>query len=136
MGYDLMPRNKKAGTFWLGIFPFQILQEACGYLWPCISKGVRWYCVFGADPRMPVGDNYPRLLSNDGFRITAEEARIMARIARNFVEVQRSLSDERTPSDLTPVHLWPWPIKIYTDFVDKFEQFADWAERSQGFAIW
>jgi hypothetical protein len=29
-----------------------------------------------------------------------------------------------------------WPVKIRTDFTDRFEAFADWAEKSGGFQIW
>lgn len=41
-----------------------------------------------------MGDKYPLLLSNDGFAVTDEEAKIMARIARNYVTIQRTLPDE------------------------------------------
>ena len=30
----------------------------------------------------------------------------------------------------------PWPVKIRTDFTDKFEEFAKWADKSGGFEIW
>ena len=29
-----------------------------------------------------------------------------------------------------------WPGKIRSDFTDKFEQFAEWAMKSEGFTIW
>lgn len=73
----------------------------------------------------------PRILSNDGFRVNAEEARIMARIASNFVEVQRSLPASNTEY-IVPTE---WPMKIREDFVVKFEQFAEWASMSNGFTI-
>lgn len=78
--------------------------------------------VFGRDPRMPEGDDYPRLISNDGFRVTAEEARIIARIAGNYCAYQRLLS----PGD---------EGKIREDFVEKFERFAEWLPKSRGFTI-
>jgi hypothetical protein len=158
MSYDLQPKNKKLDTFTLGAFSFPILLEACGYLWPCIHNGGQWYCAFGTDARMPQGDDYPRLLSNDGFKVTAEEARIMARVARNFVAIQRTLP-EPSPDELVGAGVQQkasfkredveqmllramgggkanWPMKIRSDFTDRFEQFAAWAERSDGFAIW
>lgn len=153
MGYDLSPKNEDAGSFDFGAFSFPVLLEACGYLFPCIQDGGRWYCVFDADPRM--GSEYPMLLSNDGFPVTDEEARVMARIARNFVSVQRSLPDEQKGEGLEsdgvftrerlekqllaamhPEAPKKWPIKIRADFVDKFEKFAEWAEKSGGFEIW
>jgi hypothetical protein len=153
MGYDFIAKNKKAGDFYLGAFSFPVLIEACGYLFACIKHGAQWYCVFGQDPRM--GDEYPRLLSNDGFEVTDEEAKIMARIARNFVAVQRSLPEaNRAKGTLTSQAEFrredvvemlmrgmhgtppgPWPEKIRNDFTDNFEKFAEWAERSGGFEI-
>lgn len=154
MGYDLAAKNEETGDFHFGAFSFPILLEACGYLWPCVQGGSQWFCAFGVDPRMPEGDDYPRLLSNDGFEVTDEEAKIMARIARNFVAVQRRLPDDNKPQDARGkaefkrddlVALMnkamfggstePWPVKIREDFTDKFEKFADWAEKSGGFAI-
>lgn len=158
MGYDLKPTNTKAGPFHFGAFSFPVLLEACGALFPCIHNGGQWYCAFGVDPRMPQGDDYPRILSNDGFRVTRDEARLMARIARNYVAIQRSLPDP-TPEELASAGVRQkvsfkredvealllramsgarehWPQKIRPDFTDQFERFAEWAERSKGFEIW
>jgi len=139
MGYDLEPQNKELDGFHFGAFSFPVLQEACGYLWSCIHNSGQWYCVWGVDERMPEGDTYPRLISNDGFLVTEDEARIMARIARNYVAVQRSLQDDRV-LPVNPFSLISpsstWPQKIRDDFVDKFEAFADWADQSGGFEIW
>jgi len=159
MSYDLIPVNEDAGDFRFGAFSFPVLLEACGCLFACIHNGAKWYCAFGTDPRMPEGDDYPRLLSNDGFAVTAEEARIMARVARNFVAIQRTLP-EPSPAELAGAGLkqkvefrredvetmlmramgggsaGPWPMKIRDDFTATFEKFADWADRSDGFAIW
>jgi hypothetical protein len=153
MGYDFRAKNADAGDFHLGAFSFPVLLEACGYLFSSIHRGGQWYRTFGTDPRM--GDSYPLILSNDGFEVTEEEAKIMARIARNFVAIQRTLPDENTGSGIASrpsfkrddvvkllahamydVKPGPWPIKIRPDFVDKFEKFADWMEKSGGFEIW
>jgi hypothetical protein len=160
MSYDLKALNPalpdERRYFHFGAFSWSPLLEACGYLWPCLSKGGHWYCVWGADPRMPKGDNYPRLLSNDGFIVTADEAKIMARVARNFVLVQRSLPEENrgagTPATqmrferqdveamllraMTDAEPNPWPVKIRDDFTEKYAQFAEWADQSGGFEIW
>lgn len=157
MSYDLKPRNKKVEWFRMGAFSFPILLEACGALFPCIHNGGQWYCAFGVDPRMPQGDSYPTILSNDGFTVTADEARIMARIARNVVAIQRTLPDP-SPEELASAGISQkmsfrredverlllhamsgakdhWPLKIRTDFTDQFERFAEWADRSGGFEI-
>lgn len=158
VSYDLKPNNPSLDWFRFGAFSFPILVEACGYLFACVQSGPKWYCAFGVDPRMPEGDEYPRLLSNDGFQVTADEARIMARVARNYVAIQRTLP-EPSPEELATAGLRQkmsfkredveamlmhamsgggqeqWPLKIRKDFTDKFEEFADWAERSEGFEI-
>lgn len=152
MSYDLRPLNKDVEEFRFGAFSFPVLLEACGYLFSCIQDGGRWYCAFGTDERM--GDTYPLLITNDGFRVTAEEARIIARVARNFVAIQRTLPVENETEDLRSKSTFtksdvqrlidamhgnkpgPWPVRIRTDFTDRFEKFAEWAERSGGFEIW
>lgn len=151
MGYDLIANNSDAGDFHFGAFSFPVLLEACGYLFTSIHQSGQWYCAFGADERM--GTSYPRLISNDGFPVTADEARIMARMARNFVTIQRTLSDDNKTEDARSKPEFQredvekalirgmfggqdkWPVKIRSDFTDKFEQFAEWAEKSEGFAI-
>lgn len=125
MGYDLRANNKECEDFHFGAFSFPVLLDACGYLFICIHKGSRWFFISGIDERMPIGDKYPRLLSNDGMEITAEEAKIMARIAKNFVIIQNNLDDDSE-----------WPIKIRKDFVDKFEAFSKWAPKTDGFKIY
>jgi hypothetical protein len=155
MGYDLHPTNADAGGFHFGAFSFPILLEHCGLLWPVQMQAGRWFCAFGVDPRMPQGDNYPRLISMDGFPVTEEEARIMARVARNLVAVQRLLPETNKVGDMRDKATFtrpdveealkramrhdlpadPWPAKIRGDFVDQFEAFAAWAERSGGFEI-
>lgn len=157
MGYDLTAKNDDAGDFHFGAFSFPVLLEACGYLFSSIHHGGQWYCAFGLDPRM--GDRYPMLLTNDGFVVTEEEAKIMARIARNFVAIQRTLPDEDMTEGVAGTKgkegfrredvermliaamndteaNEKWPRKIRADFVDRFERFADWAEKSGGFEIW
>ena len=156
MSYDLKPNNDNLKSFHFGAFSFPVLIEAAGYLFSCIRGNGQWYCVFGLDSRMPLGDTYPSLLSNDGFPVTAEEAKILARIARNFVAVQQTLGEEQRGS-LTPITQMtfkkedlealflraftggssaPWPLKIHDDFVEQFAAFAEWADESNGFEIW
>lgn len=119
MGYDLSAANKELEPFHFGTFSFPFVIEACGYLFPCTSNAAgsngQWEAVFGVDDRMPEGDTYPKLLSNDGFKVTAFEAKVMARCCRNFVHIKRGT--------------------IREDFLEKMWAFSDWAEASKGFRI-
>lgn len=122
MGYDLKPIKRDTEDFHFGAWSWPVLVEACGYLFACVSIGARYCYQPDADERFKAG---PTLITNDGIKITATEAKLMARVARNFVAIQRGLPDD---SDA--------PKKIRTDFVDRFEAFAGWAEKSGGFRIW
>lgn len=140
MGYDFSPRHEDAGRFHMGAFLWPHLLEQCGAYFICIQQpyGAKWFFISGVDERMPEGDKYPRLISNDGFPVTEEEAKVLARIARNYATIQRNLEDqpEDDNSFLKPVALQNWPRKIREDWVDQLEKFADWAEKSGGFEIW
>lgn len=124
MSYDFRPKKKAAGDFHLGAFSWPVLLEAFGYLFPCVN-GKGQYCCVG-DKR-----EWIQIQSNDGFKIGAKDAKLMARCARHFVAIQRGLPEEKAgDSD------YKFPMKIRTDFVDKFEKFADWADASGGFSIY
>lgn len=140
MSYTLEPINNNLESFHFGSFSFGHLLEACGYLWPCIHKMGKWFCVFGVDERFPIGDEYPSILTNDGFTVTLEEANIMARIARNWVAVQQELLLADHPVDeaddlFKPCFEQQWPRRVRDDWVEIFKQFAEWAEQSNGFTI-
>lgn len=137
MGYDLQANNSDLKDFHFGAFSWPVLLEAFNYLFPSLCKDGQFYVVLGVDPRMPEGDQGARLSTNDGFLVTEEEAKIMARLTRNYVVVQRSLDDTHKTDTSGPMPFKePWPCKIRDDWVDKFEKFADWAEKSGGFAIY
>jgi hypothetical protein len=131
MSYDFIPRNRSAEPFSMGSFSWIVLLEAFGYLFPEISNGARYYTELNVDERFKtasIGDN-------SGFRVTAEEARIMARMAKNYVAIQRSLPEQPDIPFDTPPELRPWPRKIREDFVGKFDRFSKWAVTSGGFKI-
>lgn len=139
VGYDLSPKNPDAGKFHFGARSFPVLLEVCGYLFSSVCRGERWYCVFGMDER--IGDALPLIGSSEAFEVAEQEARVMARIARNFVVVQRSLPNKNATHDkasYTKVELekilicavdgnqpGKWPVKLPTDFVNQFERFAE-----------
>lgn len=126
MGYSFHPNNKDLETFEMGAFSWPVLTEAFGSMFPFWHKGPKWYFVKDVDPRFNA--DYPAIVANSGFAVTEEEARWMARMARNFVIVQKSLE--------LGGEIWPDNMRVRDDFLDKYEQFADWAEKSGGFSIW
>lgn len=159
MGYILKPKKKSAGDFEFGAFSFPVLLEVTNHLFACIHHGGKWYCDFAADPRMVIDsekpNEYPKILS-DGFEVTHEEAVIMARMAKNWVAIQRSLPESHEnankaiqngvfkrddlmdilSSAISNCSIEPeWPRKIRTDFVDKIEKFTEWAPKTGGFVI-
>ena len=134
MGYDLYPTNENLESFQFGAFSWTHLLEQCGSYFACTQHGPQWYCVWEQDKRM--GDDYPMILSNDGFPVTAEESLVLARIARNYAAMQRTLDASHTLTDVSlPDFAKPWPRKIREDWVDLFERFAEWSEQSGGFEI-
>jgi hypothetical protein len=132
MGYDLKPNNEEAGWFHFGAFSWPVLLEQFGCLFQQVNYMSKFYVVNAGDKRFETG---AMLTSNDAFPVTAEEAAIMARMTRNYVAIQRSLPEQPDMDPLGPIALQPWPRKIRSDFVDRFEAFAEWAEKSNGFEI-
>jgi hypothetical protein len=153
MGYACIANNKEIETFVMGAFLWPHLLEQCGSYFTCITRGARWYTVFDErmsthfhhddddEVRKPVVDRqYPAIICNCGFEVTEEEARVMARIARNYVAIQETLK-EPTEEELnapitTPDYLRPFPLYVRRDWVERYKQFAEWAEQSQGFKIY
>jgi hypothetical protein len=151
MAYDLSPNNKALKPFRLGSLPH--LLEQCGSYFTCISRNARWYTLW--DERMSrhyhenddgerawvTSKQYPAIICQcGGFEVTAEEARVMARIARNYAAIQRTL-DEPTEEEKilpidTPAYKYPFPRWMRRDWVEQFEAFAEWAEQSEGFRIY
>ena len=155
MSYRLKATDERVEDLDFGAFSFLSLLEACGYLFPSILIGGRWHMAPTDDARYERCD-YPPILGNDGFEVTELEAGVMARVARNFASMQRSLPGhvyQCEPEVGAPVGpggirsivvgssgespvLWIGPEKIRPDMVDRIEAFAEWAERSGGFRIW
>ncbi len=138
MGYDFSPVHEEAGSFHMGAFLWPHFLEQCGWYFLAASKGARYFFVAGQDERMPEDDTYPRLMSNDGFLVTEEEAMVLARIAHNYVIMQQGLEDQ--PEDdhdiFKPAALEIWPRKVRDDWVEKLEEFSVWARKSGGFEIY
>lgn len=138
MGYDMKPKNEGQKYFHMGAFLWPHFLEQCGAYFLCLNKGPKYYYVTGIDERMPQGDTYPALISNGGFPVTEEEAKVLARIARNYAVIQRHLPEQPEDDDalFKPEFMQPWPRKVRDDWVDTLEAFASWAEKSGGFEIY
>ncbi len=136
MGYDLRPRNKAAGDFsieesWLR----WMLEHGVGLPLGCgpgFSKGY-FICRTRPDGKC-IG-------CDDGARVTAAEAKDMARAALWLADYQDALyaqwmkaseqSRQRMQDDITRIYTLP----VRRDIVEKMRAFADWAKRSGGFRV-
>jgi len=124
--YHMVPNNKDVETFAMSAFHWPLLLEQCGTYFAAVFDRKRWFYVSSVDERMGDSEEGPALILNSGFPITEEEAKVLARIARNYVAMQRLLDlQKRDP-------IFP-AIKL--QLLDLFETFADWAETSGGFRI-
>lgn len=141
MGYDLHPKNKNVEALSIGAFSWPIfLQET----------GMGYVLGYGAG-RSPgtyvysTGNNGSPA-SNNGYKVSATEAKMMARIARGFISVQRFINKEweAMPEDerkrgqemkshdgVNPLYKTGW----HEDQLKKIEKFAEFAEKSGGFRI-
>lgn len=136
MGYDFKPKNKSAGWFNLGAFSFSWMLEAGAGLPLGFGKGLT--------PGMVVYKSRPDgmcIHTNDGAGVTAKEAKEMAKVLRWICDYQDLLNEiwtkqpEEDQRRMTGDHTHLYNIPIRRDFVDKARAFADWAEKSGGFAI-
>jgi len=136
MGYDFVPRNKDLEAFYLGAFSWPWMLDA--------GLGL----VIGTGPATKPGSyifhpdekgRSPR--NNDGYRVSASDAKKMADIAEGIVFVERYIGEEW--AELSEDQRLSWERRgdlyrkpIRKDFLDKAEQFAVWARQSKGFRIW
>jgi hypothetical protein len=140
MPYDLIPRKQLVPMFSFGIMSWPVLLEQFGMMFPFMQFHGRWFFVSGADERFHSTHSMPQVITNDGFRVTAAESRMMAQMTRNFVHVQRQLEriEEKAPFPpdwhFESKH-WPNYLKVHDEWIDKCATFAEWAEQSGGFKI-
>jgi len=140
MGFDLVSRNKKLNSFYMGSFSWSWMLDAGVGLVLGAGRGVEpATCIW-------LPDNKGRSpYYNDGFRVTAAQARAMALAARGLVAVKESINDtwasldaitadKYKRADVLGLSLYQQPVR--DDFIEKAQAFADWAEQSQGFAVW
>jgi hypothetical protein len=141
MGYDLMPFNKELKSFSPGIFT-----------WPIMLKDTGMGYILGyGEGRIPgtyvyIDGNNGSPTSNDGYKVSATEAKMMAKVGRGYLIVQRHVNkqwDEIDPEirrieenaksldDGKPLYR----KYVHEDYLKKIEAFCDFAEKSKGFKI-
>jgi hypothetical protein len=150
MGHDLVANNKELEGLHMAGAWLHLLGQ-CGAYFPYLTQGARWYALFDErmtthyhsdddDQRVATYQEYPAIICNCGFEITEEEARVLARIARNYAAIQKTLSEPSEEEENQPItvpdYLRPFPRYIRRDWVELYERFAEWAEQSQGFKIY
>lgn len=141
MGYDLRPRNKKVKGICIGAFSWPIILQVSG----------AGYVIGYGEGRTPASYVYQpdkrgaSPVSNDGYYISSEEAKMMSVIIRGFLSVCRFVNKEweAMPEDqrlhdqnyrtLEGKLLYKQPY--HEDRLKQFEQFADFAEKSKGFYV-
>lgn len=143
MSIWLHPRNKALPKFSIGTACWGYILDHAGLLWPVAFNGARWFVVSGVDRRFEVGKDgslYPDILGDSGhtFRVYADEARVLARVARNLTVIQSVLPADQTTGVgtgdfLKPAHEQVWPRKIRDDWPPIWTEFAEWADQSRGF---
>ena len=137
MGYDLRPRNKAAGNFQMGAF---------AWCW-MLDNGVGLPVGYG--PGVEPGQCCYRLRSdglcivnNNGARVTAVEAKNMAKVAWWLSDYQddlhellmRETEEDRKRMEGNKYGIYQLPVR--RDFVEKVREFAAWAESSSGFRVY
>jgi hypothetical protein len=138
MGYSLRPRNKALKSFHFGAFSWLwMLDEGVGYVIG-YGRGVTpgtWIAAPDPSGRFPTHE--------DGFRVSAEQARAMAMAARGVVAVYRHVQrehDAATPEERARREEQRWRdmyrTPVRADFLDLAEAFAAWADESRGFGVW
>lgn len=141
MGYDLNPKNKKIDSLSVGAFAWPIfLQETgAGYV---LGYGV------GLKPGTYVynNGNNGSPASNDGYKVTAKQAKMMACVMRGFASVQRFVNSEfeaLSPEEKKAIEDSEKNINFksyyrqrwHEDRLKQIEKIADFFELSGGFSI-
>jgi len=132
MGMHLRPRNKKAETFYMGAFSWGwMLRSGVGL---CIGAS---RCPLWAEGgSMSIHDDEGRdPFCNDGYYVTADEARAMSHAAMGLANRETTLWGwwEAMPADTRPTERGAELVR--RDFIEKAERFSQWAYQSHGFWI-
>lgn len=139
MGYTLKAKNKKVKSIDYGAFIWPIMLQ---------DTGMGYVLGYGAG-RSPASyvyqnGNIGSPSSNDGYRVTATEAKMMAKVARGYISVKRFINKEwaELPEERRKVDMEAkydgrplYNLETAEHFLTRLEKFADFAEKSGGFQI-
>lgn len=135
MSYDLTPKKKDVEELRIGAFTWPIMLQETGMGY-----------ILGYGKNITPGSyvyqqgNYGSPVSNDGYKVTAFEAKAMAKAARGYISVKKfinnqydEISKEKRNQYESYKDLYIQPTGV--DFLNAIEEFADFAEKSGGFTI-
>jgi hypothetical protein len=139
MSYTLNPSNKKSKPISFGAFSWPILLQ---------ETGMGYVLGYGKS-KDPAGyvyqsGNHGSPVSNDGYRVTAEDAKMMARIARGYVSVKEfvnkqwetlSIEEKERAKEITHNGKPIYTPETSQQWLSKLIEFAEFAEKSKGFKI-
>ncbi|MEG1007774.1 MULTISPECIES: hypothetical protein [Bacteroides] len=136
MGYDLIPVKKEAGSpsGMISTWPMILNETGAGYLFGYGDNTVKpgFYIYNGKrGPGSPV--------SNDGFKVSASEAKAMAKLFRGYAHVKRAIREEGEILNSEERAIYS-KFKWYKEppseeFIKKVEELAEFCEKSGGFRI-
>ena len=136
MECNLTPKNKKA-------CPPCVLR----YIWPMVlnETGAGYLLGYGEIEAVPGsyvynGNRGPGTpVSNEGFIVTAEEAKIMAKLFRGYAFVKRGVRKQwgKLPerNKQMAIYINERSEPPDDDFINKVESLADFCEKSGGFTV-
>lgn len=128
--YNLIPNNPQSQPFKISAFHWPLILDQCGTYFIAVGHKARFFYVTGIDERMGESIEGPAIIMNSGFPITEEEAKVLARIARNYVAIQQSITTfEQKQAEA------PWMDLLKPQLIDTIEAFAEWSETSGGFEV-
>jgi len=140
MGYHLSPKNKKVEAISVGAFSWPIILQETG----------AGYVIGYGRGRTPASYVYQEgnkgsPASNDGYKVSGTEAKMIGTVLRGYVSVQRFVNKEwdAMPPEEKEQGLKitiPDSGKLYRGYVveerlKQYEKIADFCEQSKGFSI-
>lgn len=137
MGFDLRAKRRDCEDWSTGAFSWSwMMMEGVG-----LPIGV----YPGDGPCTFIFNERPDGLCtqyNDGARVSAKEAKEMAKIAHLLVAKHRAMKNiwnklsEQEQEQRRNCKVVSYNIPVRDDFIDKMESFANWAVKSGGFRVW
>lgn len=139
MGYTLLPINKDTEDFSPGIFTWPIMLQ---------DTGMGYVLGYGEGRRPATyvyqDGNKGSPVSNDGYKVTSLEAKMMAAVGRGYLNVQRFVNKEwdslpqqiKERDEKEVINGKPLYRKhVHEDYLKKIEAFVEFAEKSKGFKV-